>query len=372
MPCSRCHLFGHNARNRLCPALRSPSGIANRNETVSEPEWQYVDHSANRPYGVTGPVGVTGPIGVPGPVGVTGPIGVTGPREEHVARPTAEHVARPTAELRPRGHAPRRRHNVQHDENLLSFVRTFQNMRPRYTQIIPVVGTLYKFYELPSNLMSNPPINRAIIEHFIHPETQNIMVRTIGPGISIALVRRLYNDRNRVEILNGVTYPTNEEVFLIVPQIPGVTILDVDRQYDDLLEENSEQRVDERRREYTQRVIERQRMYDTPLAYPQPQSRRRLAVSYVKEWQIILDLSSQEDLSHEDECAICIESKPISQFAKTNCDHEYCVDCVKSHVQANRHKTTKIVCPLCRTDLNGLSIKDVDLHTNLQDFIISL
>jgi hypothetical protein len=246
-------------------------------------------------------------------------------------------------------------------------------MRPRYTQLVPVVGTLYNFYELPSNLMSNPPINRAIIEHFIHPETQNIMVRTIGPGVSIALVRRLSNDRNRVEVLNGVPYPTNEEMFLIVPQIPGVTILDVDRQYDDILEENSEQRVDERRRAYTQRVIERQRMYDSPLAYPQPQqSRRRLAVSYVKEWQIVLDLSSHADLSHEDECAICIESKPISQFAKTNCNHEYCVDCVKSHVQANRHNTTKIVCPLCRTDLNGLSIKDVDIHTNLQDFIISL
>ena len=282
MPCSRCRQSGHNARNRLCPAIQ-PS-LPNQNE---------------------------------------------------VAQPS---VARPRAELRPRGYANRR--PVVNFNHLISFVRTFENMRPVANCLVPNSEELYNMYALPRNLMLHPTINRAIIDHFMRDGL--LRVCQVSDHHLVGLFVRTENAS--IRLLRDVPYPTDTAVFILIPQLPRITI-----------------RGDEG--EYLQ----------SSQIYPFQRPRSIRGAEFAKSWNIVLDLSSNmESAKCDDDCVICFEPKPRTQFAKTNCNHEFCVDCVKSHVQSNKSRPSKIVCPMCRSDINELSITDVHIHSNFQEFIVAL
>lgn len=226
---------------------------------------------------------------------------------------------------------------------LLEFVRTFENIPPRIRVSFPQIDDIYNFYEMPINLMSSPIVNREIIDNFINPLTLTVRMRRIGGNHMVMLCVRNGSQRG-FRVLSGLPYPIDETVYLLIPQVIGLTVREI-REPEFL---------------YRGRVGH---LVRTP---------RRLASSYVKEWKLVVDLTNKADKTSLNECSICIETKSVTQFAKTNCNHEYCLDCIKSHIQSNQNKTTKIVCPLCRSDLTNISLTDIDVHKNLQNFISSL
>lgn len=278
MPCSRCHQSGHNARNRLCPArqpLTQPDQINEENE------------------------------------------------------------------------------------ELLSFLKMYENMRPAFqgfeesrgrsqstifrrvseedsyenqTIARPHENILYNLYLMPRDFLLNRPINQTIYRHFINPATQLVCTRRVFTGYNCVTALGVQNNSQSITLLHGVEYPTNVDVYILIPQIPEVTIRGPPGVFQGIV----------------------------PL---------RLASSYVKEWKIVHDLTRPADAEQQYECSICIESKPATQFAKTNCQHEYCVDCIKSYVQSRRENPTKVVCPMCRSELSEIIVSHVDTCASLQDFI---
>jgi len=106
--------------------------------------------------------------------------------------------------------------------------------------------------------------------------------------------------------------------------------------------------------------------------FESPVLRPKLVSDYVKNWNVILDLTNIQGVSTEVECVICADTKPLCRIAKTECGHEYCVDCVKSDIRENKDKTKKPMCPLCRTELCEISIRNITAHSELQEFCLSL
>ena len=293
MPCSRCHQSGHNARNRLCPARQT---ITQQDQINAE------------------------------------------------------------------------------NEELLSFLQMYENARPAFqgfeesrghsqstifrrvsegdsyeTQTIarPHENILYNLYLMPREFLlntqipystpfsrqsGNTQISQTILRHFINPATQLVCTRRVFTGYNCVTALGVQNNTQSITLLHGVEYPTNVDVYILIPQIPEVTIRGPPRLFQGIV----------------------------PL---------RLASSYVKEWKIVHDLTRPADPEQQYECVICIESKPATQFAKTNCQHEYCVDCIKLYVQSRRETHANVLCPMCRSELSEIIVSHVETCSSLQDFI---
>lgn len=336
MPCSRCHLSGHNARNSLCPALyhsltslpslRSPenfdngvSGISPEN-VVSPSTIPLSPHFEARNSELT--------IDIPSSPPRTPPLTLT-----PMPRPVA---------IQPREYVSRRR---RPSYALLAFVGSFENLRPSIEVVMR--GLLYKGYILPRNLMRAAPINRGIMRYFIHASTRNVQTCPVNRNHIVGLA--VLPDEGGVRLLSNEPYPENQEVFLLVPQLPGLTI--TDDEFDGWVSPRT-----------------------TPPNVVSNVPRRRIASSYVKEWGIVVDLDASVFVAEQPPamCFICLEEKPATTIAKTNCHHEYCVDCMKAHIDSKKHTTEKIQCPMCRTPLSEISLCDIRVHTDLQEFIRNL
>ena len=303
MPCSRCRQSGHNARNKRCPAL-NPSFTSTPNGDnglyISSQEYARLEQA----------------------------------HEEHIRQEYARLEQERQERERQEQERQERLYYEHEHQQMIQFLREYEHVHPSmHSRQLTERGSLllYKMYLLPRDLMSNPRTRCAIIDHFIHPVTRHVRARRLISGESYYVALGvLIDNRRRCVILSSGEYPINRDVYLIIPQIQGVTISETYELY------------------YT---------------------RRRLASSYVKEWKVILgDIM----LPIEQECVICMETKAITHFTKTNCLHEYCVDCMKSHIQSNKYSTTKIVCPMCRSDLHEICVNDVNTYSTLQDFIVRL
>lgn len=328
MPCSRCYLAGHNARNRRCPALyRTPANNIFAQEVAAVPVSPVQQPAVDLP--------------VPS---VSMPVHPAQQPAVEPPTPALTRLVRRQAQIRPRGYVSRRR---RPSYALLEFLATFQNFRMSHRWVISQDEPVYHSYELPRNLMEIPQVNQGILRHFIHPMTRTVQICPINrddiTGLAIA------TPNGGIRILSNEPYPINEPVYLVIPQLPGITIRD----------------------EEEEAWLASVNTAVNAIANAVPNvPRRRIASSYVKEWQITLDVSSSTGDKLDDVCMVCLDEKPATRFAKTNCGHEYCVDCVKAHVNANKFNTTQIACPMCRTDLSEIVLCDVDTHSDLQEFIL--
>ena len=116
------------------------------------------------------------------------------------------------------------------DEELINLVRPYENRRSDFTANMRNTDIVYKLYELPRDvrLRSTPLLNREIIGHFTNTKTRNMCCRQIAPNMLIALCVLAKNQNgmyvNRVRVLESMPYPKHERIYLLVPQVPGVTI----------------------------------------------------------------------------------------------------------------------------------------------------
>lgn len=65
--------------------------------------------------------------------------------------------------------------------------------------------------------------------------------------------------------------------------------------------------------------------------------------------QIIM---AKSKLKYNDkECPICLDSLEYGTIQKTNCNHEYCKDCLTRTIKEFANRRNKAKCPLCRSDI---------------------
>jgi hypothetical protein len=235
------------------------------------------------------------------------------------------------------------RRDIQTD--IINLVRMYQNVRPVSIGVIGYVG--YNFYMLPREMMSRPQINQAIRNCFIDPVTGNVSQQRIPGFINHTIGLCYAENASAYHILRNEPYPPNNiNVLLFIPQIiPQILEVTIPMEFTSP-------------REVTVLPVE------TPTI-------RRLVSSYVKEWDITLDLTSN-CRDGDTECVICLDTKPSTHIIQTNCGHEYCIECVKNDIHTNKSKTAKPTCPLCRTELCEIRVNDITEHSALHEFIISV
>lgn len=64
------------------------------------------------------------------------------------------------------------------------------------------------------------------------------------------------------------------------------------------------------------------------------------------------------------ECSICLEDKDAVDILKTNCGHSFCKICICTHIDS---KITASACPMCRTEISTLEVKDEATQLEIKD-----
>jgi hypothetical protein len=86
--------------------------------------------------------------------------------------------------------------------------------------------------------------------------------------------------------------------------------------------------------------------------------------------------SEIEKMKHMQDCPICLENKCLDNFITTNCNHNFCEECVESLLKSKtlkliRHPyrgilVAKIKCPMCRTRVNTFIVRKEHMLTKLR------
>ncbi len=69
---------------------------------------------------------------------------------------------------------------------------------------------------------------------------------------------------------------------------------------------------------------------------------------------------SEFHLSEESKnCCICMEDKKDTQFCNLNCLHNFCIECINSHLNTNH------CCPLCRTYIYQIQTQTIEARQQI-------
>jgi hypothetical protein len=94
--------------------------------------------------------------------------------------------------------------------------------------------------------------------------------------------------------------------------------------------------------------------------------------AYFKEIALIQDIITINDDAPACDCPLCFDAVPATDCIVTNCKHSFCVTCVKGFATANKDKTKKPVCPMCRTDLTEFKVGNQQVHNEISEHILNL
>lgn len=290
MPCSLCQHPGHNRRSATCPV-----NIANRNGTRPTAEL--------RPRVRSGPVGPTGPVTYS---------------------------------------ADSQYYQVSLEDQLKSYMLLYQNMRP-VRQFDDATGRIYCVYRL-----LVVPGQLAIPNFYIRSSDNTIVIRRIGLHYFTGIG---YQVGTSMHVLNGTPLPDTDNLYIIIPQIPG----------------------------FNAPSYELDHVHHIP---EEDQS----AITMFKHHIQSLKYSIDETETIEDTmCAVCLDTKDASTFVFTNCKHGYCSGCITRHIKTqcsnfmNRNviprDVVELPCPLCRTNITELSCNSEEqrylIHIFVEDEILA-
>jgi hypothetical protein len=79
----------------------------------------------------------------------------------------------------------------------------------------------------------------------------------------------------------------------------------------------------------------------------------------------INNLTRKESIN-KDECCICYDSVNVLNMIKYNCQHSFCVMCVKKTLNSSQRDNKDIVCALCREKVSFLNLYKVNRNKNCQ------
>ena len=290
MPCSLCQHPGHNRRSATCPV-----NIANRNGTRPTAEL--------RPRVRSGPVGPTGPVTYS---------------------------------------ADSQYYQVSLEDQLKSYMLLYQNMRP-VRQFDDATGRIYCVYRL-----LVVPGQLAIPNFYIRSSDNTIVIRRIGLHYFTGIG---YQVGTSMHVLNGTPLPDTDNLYIIIPQIPGFNAPS----------------------------------YELDHVHHNPEEDQS-AITMFKHHIQSLKYSIDETETIEDTmCAVCLDTKDASTFVFTNCKHGYCSGCITRHIKTqcsnfmNRNviprDVVELPCPLCRTNITELSCNSEEqrylIHIFVEDEILA-
>jgi hypothetical protein len=79
----------------------------------------------------------------------------------------------------------------------------------------------------------------------------------------------------------------------------------------------------------------------------------------------ILCTETAAELQQHQDCPICYgDETKLMDMITTNCNHEFCKTCICRHIDS-APATRRACCPMCRTDIKSLVVKDVEFCEEL-------
>jgi hypothetical protein len=76
---------------------------------------------------------------------------------------------------------------------------------------------------------------------------------------------------------------------------------------------------------------------------------------YLKECNILnVEPTTEDDAQYD--CPICFDSINPSYVIRANCDHGFCLSCMKGHMKSIKDKTCRPTCPCCRGEIKEFKI----------------
>jgi hypothetical protein len=79
----------------------------------------------------------------------------------------------------------------------------------------------------------------------------------------------------------------------------------------------------------------------------------------LRRWKVeslLLCLETIDELNKQKECPICLEEVKTINILKTNCNHEFCGECIMKKLETDLSRSTPN-CPMCRTEIKQVEIK---------------
>jgi len=74
-----------------------------------------------------------------------------------------------------------------------------------------------------------------------------------------------------------------------------------------------------------------------------------MALEKANNLQKILNNKIQEEIDHDEVCAICYDSMKNKSTVRTSCNHTFCLNCVTMNKECNVN--TGSLCTICRNDI---------------------
>jgi len=81
---------------------------------------------------------------------------------------------------------------------------------------------------------------------------------------------------------------------------------------------------------------------------------------------LLLCLETYDELNKKKECPICLEEVKTINILTTNCNHEFCGECIMKKLDTDRSKCTPN-CPMCRRDIKTMEIKCPEIFNEFCD-----
>ena len=74
--------------------------------------------------------------------------------------------------------------------------------------------------------------------------------------------------------------------------------------------------------------------------------------------KIIVNTSALEENRRNEtiDCPICFNTHSVERTFKTNCNHSFCIECMKNHLKTD----SQCKCPMCRTKVTMLDLKQTN------------
>jgi hypothetical protein len=79
----------------------------------------------------------------------------------------------------------------------------------------------------------------------------------------------------------------------------------------------------------------------------------------------MIETLEKKEQDEKCECSICFENLEKEKFAKLNCSHEFCSDCLVSSIKANNTR-----CAFCRTDIRNIVTYLPEINCKFDEFKI--
>ena len=122
-----------------------------------------------------------------------------------------------------------------------------------------------------------------------------------------------------------------------------------------------------------------------PMGFPVPVGDIRFSVENIRfminprhkqhqHWSKITIQIQQQDQPQDQiqDCPVCLEALDPINIIRTNCDHEYCGNCIKRLASSTNDNNKQPTCPLCRSVLTELKIFNQDICDEIKTHISSL